>query len=163
MTHGDGWRDQWQRIERWRERVRASRDEFRRDDLGTEGYRDEVFALFQAIWHLRDWVHHDPQLALTRQDVDQWIKSSCVALPVAHDLANGSKHMVLSRDWAGGAKQTRNDVTVAVGVGVKHVFYIQDLKRKVEYEAVALADECIEEWSRLLSQGGPIADPHRPD
>jgi hypothetical protein len=62
VTHGDNWRDQWERIGRWRERVRTSRDDFRDDGLGTEGHRDGVFALFQSVWHLKDWIHNDPNV-----------------------------------------------------------------------------------------------------
>ena len=49
------WEGQWARILRWRNQVLRSREEFRDDrPEGTEAYRDEVYALFQAIWHLKD-------------------------------------------------------------------------------------------------------------
>lgn len=70
------------------------------------------------------------------------------------DVANGSKHMMQTRAMtrAGGSEQTRNDVTIVVGRGVKHTFYIQDGRAGgAEYEAVDLADLCIAEWRSFLS------------
>jgi len=155
VTHGEKWTDQWERVGRWRERVRTSRDDFRNDGLGTEGYRDEVFALFQAVWHLKDWIPNDPNVPLTKSDVEEWLRDNAIALRIAHDVANGSKHMLLTGGgWAGGAKQTRNDVTVAIGRGVRHVFYIRDSKRDLEYEAVELADMCVREWTGFLEASG---------
>jgi hypothetical protein len=59
MRQGTMWQDQWFRIMRWRTLVLRSREEPRTDRDGTEGYRDEVFALFQALWHLKDWFTND--------------------------------------------------------------------------------------------------------
>ena len=61
MRQGTGWVHQWDRILRWRERVPVGQDEGRSDDLGTERYRDEVFALVQAIWHLKDWLSNNEE------------------------------------------------------------------------------------------------------
>lgn len=53
---------------------------------------------------------------------------------------------------AGGSEPTRNDVTIVVGRGVKHTFYIQDGRAGgAEYEAVDLADLCNAEWQSFLS------------
>jgi len=74
--------------------------------------------------------------------------------PAQFLVANGSKHMMQTRAMtrAGGSEQTRNDVTIVVGRGVKHTFYIQDGRAGgAEYEAVDLADLCIAEWRSFLS------------
>jgi hypothetical protein len=148
--------------------------------LSTEDYRDEVFALFQAIWHLKDWIiKSDSTLA---SKVEPWIQKEGHSLKVAADVANGSKHMVLDRHpRAGGSAHTRNDAfvvtgvsppqtfkvvdrsgpqevvrqavaTVTMGLAAKHTFYLVDRSgpQEVEWEAVALADECLEEWRRFL-------------
>jgi hypothetical protein len=52
MRQGTTWQDQWARIMRWRVLVLRTREMPRDDRDGTEGYRDEVFALYQALWHL---------------------------------------------------------------------------------------------------------------
>src|SRR5690348_6159356 len=127
MATGQGqrWQDQWAQIERWRERVRQSRDDGRADGLGTDGYRDEVFALFYAVWHLKDWLKNDPTLGTAiRQDVEGWVNANGSSLTVIADVANGSKHLALSNPRAAGSRQTRNDVTIAMGIGVLHTFYV---------------------------------------
>jgi len=157
------WRDQWARITRWRERVRRSRDEFRDDDLGSEGYRDEVFALFQAIWHLKDWLANDDSLspALGRGEIESWLSGNSVdpqepkMLHVAADLANGSKHLKLTRTpRAAGSAQTRRDIQVFVGHGVSHTFWVTDARSGKDYEAVELADLCLAEWTTFLATRG---------
>jgi hypothetical protein len=151
------WQDQWQRIMRWRSQVQRGRDEPRTRSDGTEGYRDEVFALYQALWHLKDWLKNDPMTACGEgsagHTVEKWIKTAHHLL-IAADVANGSKHMMQTRAMtrAGGSEQSRNDVTIVVGRGVKHTFYIQDGRAGgAEYEAVDLADLCIAEWRPFLS------------
>lgn len=153
------WTDQWYRIARWQDRVRRSRDDGRNDGLGTEGYRDEVFALFQAIWHLKDWLANDVSLpTVDQRSAERWIRASGNMLHVAADIANGSKHMALKNKRAGGSEQSRNSLAVHVGLGVKHTFYITDKRTGTTHEAVALADACLNEWSIFLSQVGL----HRP-
>jgi hypothetical protein len=157
MRHGTSWTDQWQRILRWRERVRQSRDEVRTDHLGTEGYRDEVFALFQSLWHLKDWLRNDPALDPTlRSSVEGWINLEGDLLKVAADVANGSKHMTQQahHQRANGSRQTRNDVSVYVGRGVSTTFYIKDVRNGQDFEAVALADSCLDEWQAFLRVWG---------
>lgn len=151
MRQGTGWQDQWYRILRWRERVRQSRDDGRSDALGTEGYRDEVFALFQAMWHLKDWLKNDPSFEQLT-GVEDWIVDHSSALLVAADVANGSKHMTLSNPRAHESGQTRNDVHIHVGAWVKHTFYVTDNRPLApqDYEALHLADLCLREWTDYL-------------
>lgn len=153
VTHGDGWQDQWARMQRLTERVRASRDGPRPDFLGTEGYRDEVFSLFQAIWHFKDWLDNDPAVPITKQDVDAWVFTAPTSLNLqaAHDLANGSKHLELTKP-AVEASQGRNDATLHVGSGMQHVFYITIKKTGQEFEAVALAELCLADWRAFLAK-----------
>lgn len=127
-----------------------SRDEGRTDGLGTEGYRDEVLALFQAIWHLKDWIRNDSEFTQLH-DVEKWVNSDANHLLIAADVANGSKHLRLV-PRAEGSEQSRNDVVVMIGRGVLHTFYIRDARPPGgEFEAVELADQCIQEWISYLA------------
>jgi hypothetical protein len=153
MRQGSTWTDQWYRILRWRERVRQSRDEIRTDSLGTEGYRDEVFAMCQAIWHLKDWFKNDPALDPSLGlSVERWINKHGNLLKVAADVANGSKHMSQNagQQRASGSGQTRNDVSVFIGEGVRTTFYVEDARNGQDLEVVALADACLDEWRAFL-------------
>jgi hypothetical protein len=77
---------------------------------------------------------------------------------IAADIANGSKHMRFRSDGdmrAGGSQQTRNDVSILVGQGSQHTFYMQDEREGGrEYEAVELADLCLDEWRTFISAQG---------
>lgn len=156
MTYGSTWEDQWKRIERWKDRVRASRDTPRVESLGTEAYRDEVFALFQSIWHFKDWLINDPAAGLTKKQVEDWIFDKGVRryLLAAHDLANGSKHLTLDKAPKVDAAQIRNDAKIVVGVGHSHTFYIRIADLDQEFEAVVLADMCMDEWRGFLASHG---------
>ena len=157
VRQGTSWEDQWARIHRWRERVRLSRDEWRDDGLATEHYRDEVFALFQALWHLKDWFKNDTALPPTvGAAVERWIREEARLLHIAADVANGSKHMTLARGRAEGSSQTKNSVHVWVGKGVKHEFFVTDARDAQDYEAVALADGCLNEWGRFIADQGLV-------
>lgn len=157
VGQGVVWEDQWARILRWRERVRQARDDWRTDAIGTEGYRDEVFALFQAIWHLKDWLKNDPQVTATaKASVERWVTMKGDLLKVAADVANGSKHMSVAANRArsNSSNQTRNDVRIHVGRGIQHTFYVTDARTGTDHEAVDLADRCLDEWAAFLAREG---------
>ncbi|MBI1378796.1 MAG: hypothetical protein GC157_15145 [Frankiales bacterium] len=146
-----GWQDQWARIERWTERVRAVQQGQADYFLGTEHYRDEVFALFEGLWHLKDWLHNDPAVRVSKEDVDGWVfseTSPVLSLKAAKDVANGSKHLRLANP-AVDAAQTRNDATF--GGDNKHVFYIELARTGQEYDALTLAEMCTQDWRRFLA------------
>jgi hypothetical protein len=149
--------EQWKRIGRLRERLRLCRDDGRTDGLGTEDYRDELFAMFQSVWHLKDWIKNDPTARAAGSVVENRIKTSAPALRAAADVANGSKHGELTRHpRAGGSRQSRNDVRLVIGAPVlsHHTFYIQDHGRGLEHEALTLLDECLAEWRAFFSTQG---------
>lgn len=154
MIYGSGWTDQWSRLHRWRERLVRDRDDWQDRDTGTDHFLDEFYATFQAIWHLKDWLNNDPRAQVTGKQVDDWANSRESILLVAADLANGSKHLVLDRERAGGSRQTRKDARIHVGHGVQATFYVMDMRSDAEWEAVTLADACIAEWREFITQAG---------
>ncbi|MEO7665529.1 MAG: hypothetical protein ABIU97_00670 [Dehalococcoidia bacterium] len=92
--------EQYNRVQRAQARVLALAEA-----LGKTGgtpqdhleYEDAVIAFFQNAWHLKDWIKNDPSVA-------EPIKSSvlsrfeaAVALAVCADVANGTKHLKLTR------------------------------------------------------------------
>lgn len=88
-----GWKDQWERIQRFLLRLEeiAKGRRQTRSDLGF--YTDIVYATFQNIWHLKDWLKNDP--SAKADDVEQFWKSE-PSLMLCADLANGSKHLLLT-------------------------------------------------------------------
>jgi hypothetical protein len=93
---------------------------------------------------------------VTKADGDALINASPV-LQLCADLANGSKHLVLTRSRTGDLSTTiaRNDVAVFVGTGTSaHRFYVASSGR--EYDVLQLAEDAVAEWTRFLSSRGHI-------
>jgi len=123
---------------------------------GTDVAIDFVQSFFEAVHHLKDWLANDPSSRVTKADGDSLINGSTV-LQLCADLANGSKHLVLTHSRTGDLSTTiaRNDATVFVGTGTSaHRFYVASCG--TEYEALALAEDAVAQWARFLSGRGLI-------
>ena len=144
---GKSWESQWWRVQTRLAQVRAVY-------VGRSGDTNEawdtVLSFFEATHHLADWIHHDQTVELSKSDLKKFIKQSS-ALTLCGDLANGSKHLVLTNSWTGDFSTgiTRNDATILVGNGtVAHTFYIQS--HTDEYDALEIAEAAVEEWTIFL-------------
>ena len=145
------WRDQWERVERRLNDVRAV---YRGAPGGTPAAVDAVQSFFESVHHLKDWLGNDPTSPLTRADGDALIESSN-ELKLCADLANGSKHFGLTRTRTGdlGTDVTRNDATVFVGTGTSaHRFYIES--RGVELDVLDVAEVAVATWAHHLATKG---------
>jgi hypothetical protein len=123
---------------------------------GTPAAVDSAQSFFEAMHHLKDWLGNDPSSGVTRAVEDSLINASPV-LQLCADLANGSKHLSLTRSRTGDASTTigRNDVTVFVGTGTSaHRFYVQSAG--TEHDVLQLAEAAVAEWTRFLSGKGLV-------
>lgn len=85
----EGWRGQFARMSRWRERVvTAANGEPSADEF------DFLLAFFESAYHLRDWLVETG--ASTSVEVDGYVASH-VELQLCRDIANGLKHHSLRR------------------------------------------------------------------
>jgi hypothetical protein len=155
MTYGATWQEQVRRIYRWEARVRRTRDTVRNDGTWQEEQRDEMLALFQSIWHLKDWLAHDPAVPAKARAIDTWINANAPNLRVAADVANGSKHMILTRPRAAGSSHYGTGIRITVGEGgLSQTFYIEDKSRRrprdQRREALSVSRVCVTEWRRYL-------------
>jgi hypothetical protein len=110
MLGGRGWQFQWTRVQ-WRlDGVRAV---YTGREGGTESALDATLSFFEAAHHLKDWLGNDPSSGITKADGDSLISRSPM-LKLCADLANGSKHLVLTstrtNDKSTGI--ARNDVNI---------------------------------------------------
>jgi hypothetical protein len=129
---GRGWQFQWRRVDRRLDDVRAV-DTGREGD--TEDALDTTLSFFEAIQHLKDWLRNDPSSGITKVDVHSLIDRSPM-LKLCADLANGSKHLVLTSTQTGDLSIdiTRNDVNILMGTGtVAHRFYVQSDGTEYEF------------------------------
>jgi hypothetical protein len=108
---------------------------------------------FEVVHHLKDWLGNDASSGLTRGDGDALIASSPV-LKLCADLANGSKHFMLTSTRTGDRSTgiIRNDVTVSMDVGVTHRFYVGSAGR--EHDALQIAEAAVAKWAGFLTSKG---------
>lgn len=146
-----GYRDQLDRTRRLLDRVLADRAAGYVVD-----YQDDVWTFFQNCWHLKDWVKYDP---LVPPDIKYQIKLAVKAstvLAVCHDMANGTKHLVLDYPQAG-ASHSHVTLTTSVhqGPAIDCIMETSAGRRS----AREVAQECMDEWVRILSAEGLATEP----
>ncbi len=94
---------------------------------------------------------------MSKADGDSLINGSQI-LQLCADLANGSKHLVLTRSRTGDTSTTiaRNDVTVRLGTGGSaHRFYVQSAG--TEYDVLQVAEDGVDEWCKYLTAKGSFS------
>jgi hypothetical protein len=146
------WREQYDRVKRWHARLTESApvDERRRDDF---------YAFFTCCFHLKDWLKADagvdPEIkpnveALFHKDTGQrWLQ-------VCADLANGSKHLAITRNVRVDPSTRLEKVAAAFDAGAFDPSAFQTEDALVVYadggawEALELADQCVKLWGTFL-------------
>ena len=86
LHNSAGWEAQWQRVERWYERMTTAKN--KHDIL------DFTFAFFQACAALPEWLELSG--AVTRQEVSRFVDNH-VELGICQDVSNVTKHYALTR------------------------------------------------------------------
>jgi hypothetical protein len=142
-TSSSKWREQYDRMKRWRARLNEP-------GHAEERRRDDIYAFFVCCYHLMDWIMQDASLKDDlRKGVSSFVKSSRT-LGLAADVTNGFKHLKRNRE---------PDVdTVSVSaVGGFHVGMPEPALSGIVVagdqtweDASVLADRCIEEWEGFL-------------
>lgn len=146
-----GWTNQWGRVQRSHQRLPWLSIEWATVVTG-EHLRDDVVHFFMDCYHLKDWLKHDQDVDLVG-DVEAFINSSD-ALKVVADIANGQKHLTLTRPRSGdiatelvGEVVTHGDasgaeIAMTVATGGKTI------------DAGDLAKEALDEWRTFLASEG---------
>lgn len=139
-----GWRGQWQRVRRWYSRVQIGEPVDREDFL---------YAFFQNCASLRDWLKYDRPESLAQRELEDLVKNH-VELRLCQDISNATKHLQLSdpkmrREFA----QAREYVPAPVSGGLPSSTIVL-LADGQKYDALVLADRCIEIWHSFLETHG---------
>ncbi|QOD05658.1 hypothetical protein [Pseudarthrobacter sp. BIM B-2242] len=145
---GQGWKSQWRRVKKGLQEVETV---YAGRDGGSEEALDAVCLFFQAAHHLKDWLGNDPESGVTKSDVDDLIDGSPM-LQLCADLANGSKHLALTRTRTGDTSTSiaRAGVTVHVGEGtVAHNYHVQS--KGNEYDVLQIARAAVRELEDFLN------------
>ena len=148
-----GYRDQLDRVRRLLDRVEAAADV----DWGTEfnehDFQDDVWNLFQACWHVKDWVKHDPLVPQPMKDAIKLQAESNSLLLMCHDICNGTKHLKLTTPRGGGARYESTESIRESGFVVGVDCWIDD-GTGTRVSGKDLARNCLAEWERILQSHG---------
>ena len=148
---GHGWQWQWGRVLR---RLEEMRSVYAGGEGGTDSALDTVQSFFEVVHHLKDWLRNDTSSGVTNADGNSLIDQNH-SLQLSADLANGSKHLVLTTSRTGDPSTTigRNDTMVFPGTGTSaHRFYVQSAS--TEHDALQIAEDTVNVWSKFLSTRG---------
>jgi hypothetical protein len=131
---------------------------------------NEAYALFTAIWHLKDWIANDTQLGgrVGEKTITDWVAQHGNYLGVVADLANGSKHAELNRKrWTDGVGESTRSVLVhaqaagaepepqVIGARFEFTWFVgAPGPNRTWHETVDLADRAIGEWRAFLAAHG---------
>jgi hypothetical protein len=119
-------------------------------------YDDNLWAFFQACWHLKDWIKND-------DTVDAPVRGSIEAavipyrsIMVSADLANATKHLKLKSERnRTGANVISRSVNVNLGdlpqSSSSHQIELGDGTILVAQE---VAKRAVEEWTEILKKNG---------
>ncbi|MBL7670749.1 MAG: hypothetical protein JNM39_09700 [Bdellovibrionaceae bacterium] len=90
---GRNWVFQWNRVVRWKERLKTISVDLKTRDLSQDDV-DFMIAFFQTCYHMRDWLSASiPDL---KSEVDRLFQES-FELQVLRDVCNGTKHCDINR------------------------------------------------------------------
>lgn len=86
--------EQLERVRRYYNRFKGINDGIEHTS-STDYYVDDVYAFFQACYHLKDWLKNDGSYTVhTDQEIENYV-SKTIALSICADICNGLKHLVL--------------------------------------------------------------------
>jgi len=121
----------------------------------SEYYIDDVYSFFENCHHLKDWIKNDNALSTAKQDGAQPLLDAHDELKLAADIANGNKHLVLTRRIHSAADpkfeqlhQRHFDYDPKLGkVSIKFTLEFQGK----EFDCYDLAVKCVDRWEKYLA------------
>lgn len=143
------WEDQWRRTLRHLDEIKAAYSGSR----STEDLTQAVQQFFVACWHLNDYIRNDKTNLPTLDEARlQAYRSADPYLPVAQAFANTFKHLYRTRpgDPVARVKSTR----IGPPGNTATVSYEVPPQSEVEYDALQLAENCVNAWGVFLASEG---------
>jgi hypothetical protein len=86
-------------------------------------FEDAIFFTCQSMWHLKDWILNDPNFQA--KNIEK-LKADIHAKPcllICADLANGSKHLTLTRPKVGATFTDRQGIELHTSKGIYKIYY----------------------------------------
>jgi hypothetical protein len=139
-------KEQFARVERFLARID-------RQEASDEA-ADDLWCFFMNCWHLKDWIIHDPTIKIPAERVKTDV-DSYESLRICADLANRTKHLVLTRPAREDAKVVGRQVQVFDGspheATARYTVELADGSTRDVHE---VARDAVRDWRALLDNYG---------
>jgi hypothetical protein len=142
----EGWRHQYHRMKR-------SHDRFNAPHQIADEYDDDFYHAVQDTWHLKDWIANDAALGPLGSKIAQEA-ATIPLLDIIADLANCTKHLVLTKTIRSGAELQSTSSTVSLHDGAMDRTITVSMKDESEYTDGALLMDAHDAWESLLTRHG---------
>lgn len=147
-----GWGEQYDRMNRWFARLTAP-------EGVDEQHMDDYYAFFTCCFHLKDWLKADETLQRTLGEAAEAHVNSHPALGVCADVANGAKHLVVSRrprvDANARLEKGEARLTDPRGESAEERFDVVYLHADGHSQlALLIAADCVRMWNEFLVTWG---------
>jgi hypothetical protein len=167
------WEDQYRRLQRSYALLRRVADQNTRDEelQQSDNARDVLYHFCCDALHLRDWVRASGLSQAIRDDVWNLFSvagqpaTASLALAACADIANASKHLVLTkRPYTPGGHATVTDQTQGARFPMTLPVHFAAVHWKVdvggvEHDAVDLATQAVADWDAWLTGVGLLPLP----
>jgi hypothetical protein len=148
--------DQLARVQRYLDRFKELNDGLMPARTSTDYYIDDVYSFFQHCHHLKDWIKNDEALPLPKRNGAEGHLAASDDLKLCADIANGTKHLLLTRKTHSGADPQFNqshqrhytfDPATGRTTSVRVTLQLQGNT----LDCYELATRCVRSWENYLA------------
>ena len=120
--------------------------------IANDSGSDHLRNFFEACWHIKD--HARAALPASEHNRLERDVVSARVFNIVADVANRSKHVILTKSDRTGAAVTFKAISAFGGATPASATYSIDLADGSRCDALQIANEALVEWDRLLSSYG---------
>jgi len=142
-----GWQDQYERMRRSTSRTSEA-------FINSDDYDDAFYHAVQDAWHLKDWINGDDKLPLPLRSKIVTDADSDRTLGIVADVANCTKHLVLTRNIHQGAALHSASSEVNLGNRSMKREIVVRLKDGSTHSGADLLKQALSVWDTLLRTHG---------
>ena len=155
---GGSWQHHWRRVLAGRQLIQKLYDGVPTEVTGflqTVGLQSIVLCFMHDCFNLRDFLRNDPARNLTQaeQDAVGVHVNNSPALALCADISNRHKHRVLHDDPKITDDAWLDHISLVGAQGLVLVEVRIDAGNS-QWDALELANECVDEWTKYLSGAG---------
>ena len=149
-----GWEGQYHRMVRWVDRFKKI-DFWGTQEEAIHEYFDTMYACFQNIFFLKDWLKQDS--TVTNEDLNDFINNN-KEIGICRDVCNGTKHYDITNasvDKQFGIIRSYNPYHESLGTSKWSIVICADGEI---YKPHDLMIKCISLWNKFLSMKLNVAE-----